>query len=109
MVGPFEAKYKIGQLLDLAEPSDGAHYREHGHAVARIAPPSRVRDEARRKRQNAASANAPSGGNSARPTGPMEDLSRPRRAVSVGPDSSAHSRGSSGTRRRSPSPGSSTP
>ena len=59
VVGAFEAKNKLGQLLDLAEQGEEVTITRHGKAVARIVPaiPSAGRGEAqaaiRRIRQRA--------------------------------------------------------
>ena len=48
-VGAFEAKNKLGQLLDLVERGEEIIITRHGKAVARLVPPqqSANRDEAR--------------------------------------------------------------
>ena len=48
-VGAFEAKNKLGQLLDLVERGEEIVITRHGKAVARLAPPRerRDRDQAR--------------------------------------------------------------
>jgi prevent-host-death family protein len=59
VIGAFEAKNKLGQLLDLAEQGEEVTITRHGKAVARIVPavPSAGRGEAqaaiRRIRQRA--------------------------------------------------------
>jgi prevent-host-death family protein len=45
-VGAFEAKNKLGQLLDLVERGEEVTITRHGKAVARLVPPSRPRDRA---------------------------------------------------------------
>jgi len=56
-IGAFEAKNRVGQLLDLVEQGRrGGHYR-HGKAVARLVPPktgssrSAAREAAQRSRE----------------------------------------------------------
>jgi prevent-host-death family protein len=48
-VGAFEAKNKLGQLLDLVERGEEVTITRHGRAVARLAPvrPAQNRDQAR--------------------------------------------------------------
>jgi prevent-host-death family protein len=48
-IGAFEAKNKLGQLLDLAERGEEIVITRHGKAVARLVPPIRGfdRDQAR--------------------------------------------------------------
>ena len=48
-VGAFEAKNKLGQLLDLVERGEEIVITRHGKEVARLVPPARVikRDQAR--------------------------------------------------------------
>jgi prevent-host-death family protein len=48
-VGAFEAKNKLGQLLDLVEQGEEITITRHGKEVARLVPPrpARNRDEAR--------------------------------------------------------------
>ncbi len=59
VVGAFEAKNKLGQLLDLAEQGEEVTFTRHGKAVARIVPakqePSRggARAAIRRLRERA--------------------------------------------------------
>jgi len=47
--GAFEAKNKLGQLLDLVEHGEEVIITRHGKAVARLVPPKRAvnRDQAR--------------------------------------------------------------
>lgn len=49
-IGAFEAKNKLGQLLDLAESGEEVIITRHGKEVARLVPPKRAvsREEARR-------------------------------------------------------------
>ena len=48
-VGAFEAKNKLGQLLDLVEHGEEVIITRHGKAVARLVPPKQAvnRDQAR--------------------------------------------------------------
>jgi prevent-host-death family protein len=48
-IGAFEAKNKLGQLLDLVKGGEEIMIARHGEAVARLAPPQQTsnRDEAR--------------------------------------------------------------
>lgn len=48
-VGAFEAKNKLGQLLDLVERGEEITITRHGRAVARLVPPNQAfnRDQAR--------------------------------------------------------------
>ena len=48
-VGAFEAKNKLGQLLDLVERGEEIIITRHGKAVARLVPPQQAfnRDQAR--------------------------------------------------------------
>ena len=48
-IGAFEAKNKLGQLLDLVEQGEGITITRHGKEVARLVParPVRSRDQAR--------------------------------------------------------------
>jgi prevent-host-death family protein len=48
-IGAFEAKNKLGQLLDLVEQGEEITITRHGKVVARLVParPPRSRDEAR--------------------------------------------------------------
>ena len=48
-VGAFEAKNKLGQLLDLVERGEEIIITRHGKAVARLVPPKKAfnRDQAR--------------------------------------------------------------
>ena len=48
-VGAFEAKNKLGQLLDLVEQGEEVTITRHGKAIARLAPlrPMRSREQAR--------------------------------------------------------------
>jgi prevent-host-death family protein len=48
-IGAFEAKNKLGQLLDLVEQGEEITITRHGKEVARLVParPPRSRDEAR--------------------------------------------------------------
>jgi prevent-host-death family protein len=48
VVGAFEAKNKLGQLLDLAEQGEEVTITRHGKAFARLVPaiPTAARDEA---------------------------------------------------------------
>jgi prevent-host-death family protein len=48
-IGAFEAKNKLGQLLDLVERGEEIMITRHGKAVARLVPPTQAfnRDQAR--------------------------------------------------------------
>ncbi|MGH7063217.1 MAG: type II toxin-antitoxin system Phd/YefM family antitoxin [Stellaceae bacterium] len=48
-IGAFEAKNKLGQLLDLVERGEEIMITRHGKAVARLVPPNQAfnRDQAR--------------------------------------------------------------
>ena len=48
-IGAFEAKNKLGQLLDLVEHGEEVIITRHGKAVARLVPPKQAvnRDQAR--------------------------------------------------------------
>jgi prevent-host-death family protein len=43
-IGAFEAKNKLGQLLDLVEQGEEITITRHGKEVARLVPPRPVRD-----------------------------------------------------------------
>jgi prevent-host-death family protein len=52
-IGAFEAKNRLGQLLDLVEQGEEVVITRHGKAVARLVPPKRgfSREEAREAAQ----------------------------------------------------------
>src|SRR5260370_35004784 len=76
-VGAFEAKNKLGQLLDLVERGEEVIITRHGKEVARLVPPKEPSTATRHGRRYAASVSAPrnlssvpSSGPNGNPTGP---------------------------------------
>jgi prevent-host-death family protein len=63
-VGAFEAKNKLGQLLDLVEQGEEITITRHGKEVARLVPPAQCATATRPVQPCSACASAPKGASS---------------------------------------------